>query len=329
MTRTVGLLAGIAAVALLAGCAPVPADAWRLAPIRYDNRMDDESGPARLTDVTFPMRLAADTAGGVWGESAGSWLHLDADGVAVRRFNLGLDAPHPVNGLAALTPELLVVSAPADGASGGIHLFDTETGSWELLHSEQGLIGDVAVHDGEIHFVSFATGDDEFTVRSLDADAPATPTDATPALPWPGAAYPIEASVAIDVSPEGELHVATQAERIVVDGAGTVLDRAPHESIVPVVAVGPDGTAVWSGGSEPQERAPFHVEIGSGEAREVIALVDDCASDTLVVGASVGSTTLPFLCSPRGIAWLSADAFLVSVGGESGAVLVRVALPGS
>jgi hypothetical protein len=328
MTRTVGLLVGIAVVALLAACSPIPADAWRLAPVSYDNRMDGETGPARLTDVTFPMRLTPDTVGGVWGESGGSWLHLDADGQAVRRFNL-VDAPRPVNGLAALTPELLVVSAPTDGASGGIHLFDTVTGSWELLHSEQGLIGDVAVHDGDIYFVSFATGDGAFTVRELDPDAPATPTDATPALPWPGAVYPIETSVAIDLSPDGDLHVATQAERVVVDRAGVVLDRAPHESVVPMVAVGPDGTVVWSGGSEPADPVPFHVETGSGEAHAVIALVDDCASDTLVVGAGTGGTTLPVLCGPRGIAWLSAEAFLVSVGGESGAALVRVARPGS
>ena len=162
MTRPVPVpaLGLVAALALLgvSGCATVGPESWRLDPISYDNRLEDEDVP-QLIDVTYPMRLVPDTAGGVWGESAGSWLHLDADGTTLRRFNLGIDeGPRgPLHGLAALTPELLVVSAVAEDADGGIHLFDTTTGSWQTIRRESAIFGDIAVHDDQVYVVAFDT----------------------------------------------------------------------------------------------------------------------------------------------------------------------------
>jgi hypothetical protein len=316
----------VAAIAGLVGCATIPADAWRLDPISYDNRMDGSSEPAQTLDTTHPMRLVSDTAGGLWGESSGSWLHLDADGATVRRFNLDGDEPRPVNGLTALTPERLIVSAPAVDASGGIYLFDTASGSWELLYSDQILLGDVAVHDGDVYVVAFTTGEGTFTVRRISLDGTGAATDATPALPWPGAVHPIESSVAIDIGPDGAIHIATQSERIVVDD-GAVRKRTPSESVVPQVAVGSDGTAVWSGGLQASSALPSHVAGGSAEARAVLDRHATCAEDYVVVGSGSDATTLPFLCSPNGIAWLDPETFVVSIGGEDGAVLVRVGIP--
>ena len=317
----------VAAVVGLAGCATIPADAWLLTPISYDNRMDGADEPARVIDTTYPMRLISDTAGGLWGESSGSWLHLDADGTTVRRFNLDGDEPRPVNGLAALSPDTLLVSAPTNGASGAIHLFDTADGSWEVLYSDQILLGDVAVHDGAVYVVAFTTGEGTFSIRRLPLDGPGPATDATPRLPWPGAASSIESSVAIDIAPDGAIYVATRAERIIVDAAGTVRDRTPSESGTPHVAVGPDGIAVWSGGLTPASAVTAHVDSGSAEARAVLEYQATCADDFVVVGSGLGATTLPFLCSPRGVAWLDSETFVVSIGGENDAVLVRVRAP--
>jgi hypothetical protein len=327
MTRTVVSLAVFAALTLLAGCTPVPPDAWRIAPISYDNLSDVEDGTSRIIDVTYPMDLVPDTAGGLWGESAGSWLHLDADGTTIRRFNLDGDDGRPIFGLAALTPETLLVSTPPPDAGGGIQLFDTVAGTWELLHSEQALLGDLAVHDGGIYFVDFATGDGSFTVRRLPVDGSAPARDATPSLPWPGTTGAIEDSVAIDVGPDGALYVATGEERIVVGPDGAVRERAVQQTRTPRVAVSPEGAVVWSGGPASSASIPVHVDGGSGEARAVLAQFQDCAGDTLVVGTGTGGTAMPFLCEPRGIAWTSAESFVVSVGGESGAVLARVTVP--
>src|SRR5690606_29854321 len=140
---------------MLAACAaPAPSpDAWRLTALRHDNAMGGDDAEW-MTDVTFPMDLASDGAGGGWGMSAASWLHLDADGDTVRRFNL-LDgsAPTDVQGMAALSPELLVVSGAAPGASGAVHLLDTGTGTWRVLHRTQSVLGDVATHDGAVYVV--------------------------------------------------------------------------------------------------------------------------------------------------------------------------------
>lgn len=219
------------------------------------------------------------------------------------------------------------ISTPTEGASGAIHLFDTADGSWELLYREQILLGDLAVSGGDVYFVAFATGEGTFTVRRLSLDGTGVASDATPALPWPGAVHPIQWSVAIDIAPDGALYVATRAERIVVEADGTVRDRIPSESAVPQVAVSPDGAVVWSGGVRPSSAVPSHVASGSAEARAVLDRHAACTDDLVVVGRGADATTLPFLCSASGVAWLDPATFVVSVGGQDGAVLVRVGMP--
>lgn len=318
-----GIVGIVLAVGMLAACSAPPApDAWLLTPLRHDNRLDGADSPWH-TDVTFPMRLTSDTAGGLWGHSAGSWLHLDADGETLRRFNL-LDgeAPLELRGIAALTPDVLVVSAPAADASGAVHEFDTATGSWRVLHRADGILGDLAVHDGAVYVVQFATGDGEFTVRRLQLDAPDVLVDATPPLPWPPAVgSTLHGTVAIDVAPDGAIHVATQAERIVVGVDGTILDRAPHDVTRPDVAVGPDGVAAWvttAGG----EVAPTHVTAGSPEARAVLAPTS-CADSRVLVGRGVDGVPLALGCV-AGLAWVGPATVVASLGGEGGAVLTRL-----
>jgi hypothetical protein len=322
--RGSGRVLAVAAIIALAGCAAIPDGAWRLTPIAHDDATD---APPRPPDMTFPMRLVSDTAGGLWGESLGSWLHLDAEGATVRRFTLDGDEPRPVNGFTALSPDELLVSAATVGASGGIHRFDTTDGSWELLYSDQILLGDLAVHGDDVYVVAFTTEVGTFTIRRLPLEGDGAASDATPPLPWPGAVHPIESSVAIDIDSDGVIYVATQAEHIIVDADGTVRSRTPSESSVPQVAVGPDGSAVWSGGRRPSTGAASHVTDGSAEARAVLDRHATCTDDYVVVDSGPGATTLPFLCSPRGIAWLDAATFVASIGGEDGAVLVRVGVP--
>lgn len=57
------------------------------------HRMDGDDGPPELVDATYRMALTSDTAGGFRGASAGSFLHVDAGGVAVGRFNLDPGTP--------------------------------------------------------------------------------------------------------------------------------------------------------------------------------------------------------------------------------------------
>lgn len=314
--------------ALPAACSVPPADAWLLLAIRHDNRLDGHALP-QPTDVTFPMQVTSDTAGGFWGYSAGSWLHVDADGTTVRRFNLFDDtAPRELHGIAALTPERLVVSAGADGAAGALHVFDTASGSWEVIHRDASLLGDVATRVDEIYVVAYATDEGVFTVRRIDPEVPGGAVDVTGRLPWPRPLTPsLHGTVAIAVGSDGTVYVATQAERIVVDADGRIRDRAPAEVVAPDVAVGPDGAVVWLSGATTLPVAPTRVIVASDEAREVIATAG-CDDTRLVVGPGTGDTVLEAPCGARGLAWVGPRTLVASVGGESGAVLVRAEAPG-
>jgi hypothetical protein len=79
MTTRRGLACfGIAAAVtlLLAGCTPPAPGSWQLSPLTVGDGASGEEG-----DITFGVwNISDDTAGGVWTESAGSWLGVSADG---------------------------------------------------------------------------------------------------------------------------------------------------------------------------------------------------------------------------------------------------------
>lgn len=319
-------------LATLAGCVSAPPDdAWLLEPLRYDNRLDGEGAP-QLTDVTFPMRLEADTAGGVWGESVGSWLHLDAVGDALRRFNVEPGTAPRVIAFAAVTPTLLAVTATdIAGAhtSSAVMLFDTATMTWRMLRPEFGLLGDVAVSGTSISYVRYSSEAPTFTVMRIPVDGPAdAATPASPELARPPGA--VDASgVALGATPDGGLVLATPTERIVVSAAGEVVDRVAAVSASPMIAVGGEGEVLWSDGASRAEATDAVVRGGSAEARSVLttSLACDQGGDRLALGAAARARPVPSPCDLRGLAWAGADRWLLSVGGEDGAPLVLLIPP--
>lgn len=328
MARLIGRFGAVAmtlALAALAGCAaPPPDDAWVLAPIRYDNRLDGAEH-ARLTDVTFPMRLASDTAGGLWGTSAGSWLHLDADGQTVRRFNLEEWAAR-VDAIAAVSPTQLVVTASAGeltDTARAVMLFDTDAMSWHVLQAETSLLGDIAARGDDVYYLRYTDGAPSFVVMHVTFGGDAEATAVSPELPRPIDA--IDASgAALDVGADGTIYVATATERFVVSAAGEVLERVAAPSESPDVAVSPAGEVLWSSALHRETRHSVALVDASAEAREAIEPLLGCRGDGFVLAEHV----LP-LCGVRGLAWLDADTLVMSVGGESGAPLLRVTPPRS
>jgi hypothetical protein len=111
-----GLLVGLCC------CGPQPTEGWLIEALRYDNSTSEAR--SSMIDVTYSMgNMTGDTAGGFWTESAGSWLHISADGTTAHRFNL-LDAraANTVNAIAALSPTELVVSHGAVGSNRALSL---------------------------------------------------------------------------------------------------------------------------------------------------------------------------------------------------------------
>lgn len=326
MVRLIGRFGAVAlalALGALVGCtASPPDDAWVLTPIRYDNRPEGAT-LAQLTDVTFPMRLASDTAGGLWGTSAGSWLHLDADGQALRHFNLEEWATR-VDAIAAVSPTQLVVTASVGElthTARAVMLFDTEAMRWNVLQAETRLLGDIATRGDDVYYVRYADGAPSFVVMRFTFGEDAEARAVSPELPRPIEA--IDASgAALDVGPEGTIYVATRTERFVVSPEGELVERLAAPSARPDVAVSPAGEVLWALAPPHATRRSMTLVDASSEARELLEPLLRCRAD----GFTLDELVLP-LCGVRGLAWLDDGTFVVSVGGESGAPLLRVTPP--
>lgn len=324
------VLAG--AVMSLTGCtADVPDDAWILSPLSYDNRLDGDVLPGEPIDVAYPMSLTSDTVGGFWGESVGSWLHVDASGAATRRFNVPLDGdgPESVGAIAAVSPTEVIVTGGivSPGDLGSIHLFHTESMTWDLLLPSADAIGDVAVRGDSVYFVSYDLDASTLTVRRFDLGSSAEPQTVSPAFPGTGPA-------AIDLDSLGRLYLATQTERMVLAPDGTVESRRAVASTRPGVSVSETDRVLWSGHDRPPVVLPTFVDGGSNEARSVIEAhtacdepgysVDPERVDLLTLGYGVTAESGPLICEADGFAWLDDERFVLSVGDEGGAPLVVV-----
>lgn len=315
----------------VAGCAAAPpADSWVLTPMGYDNRMDGDNGPPELVDATFPMSLTSDTAGGFWGASAGSFLHVDAGGVAVRRFNL--DPGTPNGEIAAVSPTVLVMSARERTPTypGSVMLFDTETMSWTDVHRDERALGDIAANGDDVYVVAYEFGEPAFTIEKLTLSAPAEPIPVGPRFDG-------HEQVAIDVGGDGTLYVATNTERITLAADGTVQQREPVGSTNPVVTVNERGDVAWADLEPSSAGLHAFVSGGSAEARDIIDAHIQCdpgipelsiqGLDYLTLATGQDSLILPFLCSPRSITWINDRELVASIGTEGGAPLVRLTPP--
>jgi hypothetical protein len=323
----------------LSGCTAVPPNAWRVAPIEYDNAMDGD--PKDRTDVTYPMaNITTDTAGGIWTESAGSWLHLDENGDTLRRFNAEMFVT--VHGISAVSPTVLAVSRTDRenpwGAGSGLFLFDTDDETWENVEVDATTAGDVVVDaEGRIVFVDYlgamvpgamdySIEDDApipFAIRAIDANGEQTTVLGEDAR--------LSATtVAIDTDSAGTVYVSTDRETFSVGVDGTRSPIGTHAGRQPVLAVSPAGELLAAGSYEAGADVAWVVSGGSSEAKDVISQEADCARNEdggLALLQAGTATSLPFTCGVRGAIWIDESTFIISVGYESGAVLAKVAPP--
>ena len=334
----------VALLVSLSACSVSP-DSWRVAPIEFDNALDDnalDGGVEDRIDVTYSMaNITADTAGGFWTESGGSWLHLDRNGDTQSRFND--EDFSTVHGISAVSPTDLVVSrtdrADALGSGTGIFRFDTQAGTWTRVEVEPTSIGDVVAEaDGRILFVDFLggtvpgvfgdpSGSDQpkpFAIRAIDASGRQTTVlDAESGLS--------ATAVAIDTDSTGTVYVGTDRETFTVNVDGVLTSLGAHSSRMPVLAVSPAGD-VLAGSSTAAEATDLDWTLvrGSSKARDVMADKGDCsrsADGGLVILQAGLPTGLPFSCGAKGAAWVTETAFVLSIGDEAGTILVRVTPP--
>ncbi|TFD27927.1 hypothetical protein [Cryobacterium cryoconiti] len=334
-------------VVSLSACSVISPDSWRVAPIEFDNALDDDAldgGIENLIDVTYSMaNITADTAGGFWTESGGSWLHLDQSGDTLSRFND--DDFSTVHGISAVSPTDLVVSrtdrTDALGSGTGIFRFDTQAGTWTRIGVDATAIGDVAAGaDGRIVFVDFlgetvpdvyagpsgSVQPKPFAVRAIDATGRETTVL--------GADSGLTATaVAIETDSTGAVYVSTNRETFAIDVDGTVTSLGAHSNRMPVLAVSPAGN-VLAGNSTADEATDLDWSLvrGSSKAQDVMANKGDCsrsATGGLAILQAGKPTGLPFSCGAKAAVWVTDTAFVLSIGDEAGTILVRVTPPES
>ncbi|MGM1018818.1 MAG: hypothetical protein ACQEW8_14890 [Actinomycetota bacterium] len=338
----------LAGVLTFSGCSATPGpDDWLLEPIVFDAGLDEHGGGGR-TDVAFGMSsLTSDGAGGFWASSAGSWVHVGADGETLARFNVDPeDELSTVGNAAAISPtELVAATQHLDDPA--LTIIDTTTWAAEDISyrpttnsSVEREFGDfhyadVAVHDGQAVIVRFQPNDSGY----LDAEVVRVPLDGgertllhTEPLSLPPHTTSGWAPADIDIAADGSIHLATSTDRIVLDSDGTELRRTPQDAMHPLVTAGPDGTTLWWGGSAADTVSDEGVVVagGSSEARAVIDSQTGCEhayiEDALTLTSGGEESPLSFLCGANAATW-TGDAWIVAIGGEGGGVLVRVTPP--
>jgi hypothetical protein len=333
---------------------PAPDD-WTLEPIAIDTQVEwrpgepasgsPRGGAGELVDVSFSMsQLAADGTGGFWAESAGSFLHIGADGETLARFH----DPQlsQVIAIASSTPEELVVARA--GTAPAIAVLDTTTMAMRDVPGTAAGGGestlfqfvDVATRDGDAivaHVRPERVGYLTLEILRIDLeDGQRSVLHTEPlALDEAPKSFPDVPPVRLDVDAEGAIHLAVPTARVVLNADGTERTRTPQTANFPQVAVRPDGTALWWGGdSADSARASATSAIvgGSAEAREAIESRSSCSgltrSDALRVSVDGTERPLPFLCGANDAIW-TGSAWVVTAGGEADGVLVRVTPPKS
>ena len=355
--RTLHGVAATATIMLVVGCAPQPAagpDDWTLAPISFQSSFTGsgpEAAPAgHPIDLAYGMHvLSADGAGGFWTASAGSWLHVGADGETLARFNT--EPGDPLSQIGAMAPlsatELVVVQGDRVHVMPMVSVLDTTTMTMRDLPGDavgdEGdddygdfEFGDVAVHDGDAIVVRYQPRPPDayldYEVLRIDLDSGARtllhsgPVDLDDA---PGA-RPGVPPVGIDVDSAGRVYLATPSARIMLAADGTEVSREPQVANRPLVAAAPDGTALWWGGEPVQSDARGVIVGGSADARTAIEGRMRCAEpsrgDALLFSDAAGQHPLPFLCGANDAVW-TGMSWVVATGGEGDGVLVRVAPP--
>ncbi len=321
---------------LLAGCASAPDDAWILTPIRYSNVLDTGGGSGFI-DVSYGMDVVADTAGGFWGASGGSWLHLDAEGRTLRRFNIPAESDlHGFAPMVALSPTVLLGTHDPVHLAGGWQLlaFDTEAMTVRVLADwPERRILDIALHDGRPYLLQYDSSERAVVVQWMDPVAEEEPAGIAAIVPVSGDM----SRAALTVRPDGAIFIATSSERILLSPEGEVIDRQQATAPGPQVEANASGAVLRVGSDPAAEGAPIFIEGGSGEARGILERFRACEPDDLAVMVTEGSRlvldpadggpSLSFLCGAPRPAWVDEETFVFSVGGEGGGVLVRVTPP--
>jgi len=293
----------------LGACSAVPEtpDGWRVAALEFDGAL--EGSPEAVTDVTYSMSIASDdTEGGFWTESAGSWLHVTADGDATRRYNTSdeFTAEHgaiSVRGISASSPTMLVVSKTAGddafGPESGLFWYNTSDETWSRAHPDAITTGDVDVDaDGRIVFVDFLgefvpdTYNPEavlatpqpYAIRAIDSDGVIT------TVQEPDPAVVVSASDAVDVDTDsaGTVYVSTETETYALDADGTRSVLSTYTQQTPRLAANAAGDILMPSADpvateDANDRSvpavdDYSVTDGSQEARDVLDAHRDCST---------------------------------------------------
>jgi len=340
----------VAAIALLAaltaGCAapPDPA-AWLLEPVPFTPGGD-------AVDVGYGHdQLVPDGAGGFWGASSTTRLHVDATGATLAHFNVDISeigARMPL--LAPLTATELLVADRFDVRLGIRDNTSGATREVETLFADGRFasIAAIAARDRSAYVALLGSSALDapvmFTLEIVrlgldDGSRAVLHTEPVTAIPAIGDGS--GPRVRLDVQEDGSILLATPAGLSLLAPDGTELSRIDSREAMSALALGaPDEVLWWSQPAEAPvsttsaSAAPVRFEVrgGSAEARASIERHSRCDDGRALRRVSTGggalqtTARLPFLCDGRAAVW-TGSAWIVAIGGEGDGVLVRVTPP--
>ena len=366
-TRAMASVAIAVTCVALSGCSASDPSIWHVAPLSFDNTLDGGSvgTGSNFTDVTYGMdQITGDTIGGFWTESAGSWLHIDADGRTASRFNTE-NTEGSIEGLAALTPTLLAVAhGPHVGfetaTRSTVSTFDTITKNWTEVALRASSVGDLATDLSDpaqprIVFVDFF-GAPVIAGQERSFGVSVTSPDGQESALVGAEADLSGDDVDIAIGPGGGVLVSTDTRSFRVAADGSLSDRSSHARGSAFIAVSPAGlvlsrtgaaqtrptaqdlptaqdvpTAQDSPTAQDVPTAQGSIRGGSPEARIILEGTEaepDATRVSLVLTVKGRAIVVPFTTGAVAAAWLDDGRFVVvSPGSGDESVLAIVTLP--
>lgn len=298
-----------------------PAEAvWTLEPIQTT----DDTAPIGVSNDLRVARsqLFDDTAGGFWANSGSTWWHFGATAELIDRVERPvLESRWGLSGIDAVSPTRLAVGAVWNdgGLFGDILLADMVTGEQSVVLHQECPVGNLAVFDDTVVFVSYAPGETgSFDVSRVNLTTGVREDLAT--LEGSGA------TADLDVGADGTIYVASDVASVTMGSDGTVVNIVERRAANPQVAVSAAGDLMWMDAAVTMA-TPFRIDGGSAQAREIIAQESLCGNEHLGVVRGGTRIDLAALCKAAGAVWLGNEAIVVSVGDEDGAPLIKVTPP--
>lgn len=315
------IVSALAVSTLLTGCiqsssAPRPNGAWIIESIPGEKNPNPSDSPY------VPMQLVPAVQGGFWGMTTTTAMLFTKEGLLDETFSEDWIPSNwtRVDVTATSSEQLVSALVLSDGKlQSQIVLRNMRSNSSRVLAEFEGAIGAVASDQGEVTFIAYrADAPGTFDINRLNIGTGLL--ERITSLNGNGA------TADLSIRSDGALLVSTDSGLYWLASDGSTVQSEQSQSSDPIVSIAPDGSFVWVRTWKGPLQSTSSVAL-SQAANEIVSSQTRCDGTRLTVNFASSMVGLDALCSPTGVVWLSDTQFVVSLGDEGNAPLVKVSLP--